>query len=168
MLFRLNNECATLKCFFLAVDNRSGSIHVLTYICVSTFKNLILILVADHFHTCSPVTTAQWSKLVDSCVCCRLAFWSGWAGHSESQPGRLRWSGWFSGRTEPAASAPLLHSSGCTPPTLLQTSWDNTTQACWVNTCSSSITYSDRPAGIHKWHDNCTVIATGEDPLCCI
>lgn len=43
MLFRLNNECATLKCFFLAVDNRSGSIHVLTYICVSTFKNLILI-----------------------------------------------------------------------------------------------------------------------------
>ena len=136
------------------------------------FFSLLWMKVCHHYsgmpwkYKCLPVTTVQRSTLVDSCVCCRPASWPGWAaGHSESRPGRLRRSGCFSGHTGPAASAPLLHSCGCTPPTLLQTSWDNTTQGLWINMHGSSITTG--PAGIHKWHDNCTMTATGGDSLCC-
>ena len=115
--------------FFSDVDKmlHYSSKPLLTEISVSTMKTLILI--PHHFHTCLPVTTAQWSTLVDSCVCYRSASWLGWAGHSESQPGCLHWSDWFSGHTGPAVSAPLLRSSGYTPPIPLQTSWDNTQQS---------------------------------------
>lgn len=163
-LFRLNGECFFLLWITTTAVCLCWLISVLAHWKFSFFYNAA----ADHFHTCLPVTMAQWSRLVDSCVCCRLASWLGWAGRSESQPGRLRWSGWFSGHTGPAASAALLHSSGCTPPTLLQTSWDNTTQGRWVNMHGSSITSSDRPAGIHKWYDNCAMIAIVEDSLRCI
>lgn len=100
-----------------------------------------------------PVTTAQWSKPVDSCVCCTPASWWGSTGRNESQPGSPHQSGSFSGHTGPAVSAPLLHSFCCTPPTLLQTSWDNTMQSHWVDMHSSSI------VGICEWkRDNCTII----------
>lgn len=112
-----------IKCWIIVV-------HFSTYLnqCKHIENSHSRTRVEYYFHTCLPVTTAQWSKPVDSCVCCRSASWLGWAGHSESQPGRLRWSDWFSGHTGLASSAPLLRSSGCTPPIRLQTSWDNTTE----------------------------------------
>lgn len=102
------------------------------------------------YFTYSPETMAQRSRLVGSCVCCRFALLPGLNVDTENLPGSLHWFDWFSGHTEPAVSAPLLRSSGCMPPTSLQTSWNNTTQVHWVNMRSSSITYS-RQAWRTSW-----------------
>lgn len=95
----------------------------LTFLCVCL---CVCLLLETHFHVVLPVTTTPWSIPGDSCECCKPASCQVSAGHSQSRPGRLRWSGCSSGHSRPAASAPLLRSSGCTPPIRPRTSWDDT------------------------------------------
>lgn len=94
-----------------------------TFFCV---RVCVCLLLETHYYAVLPVTTTLWSTPGDSCECCRPAAWQVSVGHIQSRPGRLRGSGCSSGHSRPAASAPLLRSSGCTPPTCPPTSWDDT------------------------------------------
>ncbi len=90
----------------------------------------------------------------------------GWAQRESARVSALVWLVLWTHRTCRVCSPPpqlRLHTPHSPTDQLEQ---HNTSR--WVNTHNSSITLSDRPAGNYQWHDNCTMIATVKDSLCCL